>query len=166
MIIDITAIVTPLPYPADPLRANAHDVALKLLQSADTEFRVALAIQTTYLGHRLEPAHVHRLLDEPRTNLIARFHAIVCAQLATEADLLPVYSALAVKAHEADLKYHRLRERVTARPADLHEFNQLTGQLGQLARQLMVCNADSLDLWALFEAVAVDVKDCDFRHLL
>ena len=154
------------PFPGHALHAAPLDHALLLARSAYQELGVALAVQSAHLAGTRTTAHVHALLALPRANLVRHFLQVVRQRAANAAEQHRAWNDLISKVTAQDALSPIWEEAPQSALGCMtqHQVRCWTSLTGQLAKEILTCQADSLEYWQLFADTVTDLKHCYFLH--
>ncbi|MEN9575614.1 MAG: hypothetical protein RL514_3469 [Verrucomicrobiota bacterium] len=155
------------PFPGHALHVAALDHALRLARSAYLELGVALAVQSANLPGTRTTAHVHALMALPRAQLVRHFLRVVRTRAANVAEQHRAWQVLIRKVATEDARSPAWPEPPQSALGYVtpHQVSCWTSFTGQLAKEILTCQADSPEYWQLFADTAKDLKDCYFLHL-
>lgn len=163
----ITSKASTEPFPGHALHAAPLDHALLLARSAYQELGVALAVQSAHLAGTRTTAHVHALMALPRAQLVRHFLKVVSQRAANDAEQHRAWQVLISKVTAQDARCPTWDEAPQSALGCMtqHQVRCWTSLTGQLAKEILTCQADSLEYWQLFADTVTDLKDCYFLHL-
>lgn len=155
------------PFTGHAMHVVALDHALRLARSAHVELGLALAMQTAHLAGTRTPAHVRALMALPRAELVRHFLRVASQRAAYAVEQHRAWKVLIRKIVAEDARWPGWEAPPQSALGYVtpHQVCCWTSLTGQLAKEILNCQADSPEYWQLFADTAKDFKECYFLHI-